>query len=78
METTGQEVAELFEAFRPRLLQWARAVVRSDVDAEDAVPDAMLALLRAPHLLAAVEKTGSWLYAVVRRRCVDSWSGPSW
>ncbi len=65
------DVAEMFTAYGPALLRWARASTRSEVDAEDAVQDAMLAMLRAPHLLSVVERTGAWLYTLVRRRCTD-------
>jgi RNA polymerase sigma factor (sigma-70 family) len=64
-------VTELFEAYRPELVRWARSLLRSELDAEDAVQDAMVAVLRAPHLLAGVEDAVGWLYTVVRRRCID-------
>jgi RNA polymerase sigma factor (sigma-70 family) len=64
-------VSELLEEYRPQLVRWARSLLRSDLDAEDAVQDAMLAVLRAPHLLAGVEDAAAWLYTVVRRRCID-------
>jgi RNA polymerase sigma factor (sigma-70 family) len=70
-EAGVDNVAGLFLEYRPSLMRWAEAATRSDADAEDAVQDAMLAVLRAPHLLAVVERTGSWLYALVRRRCID-------
>jgi RNA polymerase sigma factor (sigma-70 family) len=63
--------AEIFSTYGSELLGRARALVRSEMDAEDAVQEAMLAIVRAPHLLSVVEKTGAWLYTLVRRRCVD-------
>ena len=65
------DVAELYSAHGGTLVRAARGMLRSDVDAEDAVQDAMLSLLRAPHLLSVIEEAGAWLYTVVRRRCVD-------
>jgi RNA polymerase sigma factor (sigma-70 family) len=67
----GPDLAELFGDYGGALVRSARALVRSEADAEDAVQDAMVAVLRAPHLLAVVERTGGWLYTLVRRRCVD-------
>jgi RNA polymerase sigma factor (sigma-70 family) len=63
--------AELFADYGPALVRWARAAARSEVDAEDAVQDAMVTILRAPHVLSVVERTGAWLYTLVRRRCTD-------
>jgi len=72
MEATEEmDLAELFDDYGPGLVRAARALVRSEADAEDAVQDAMVAALCAPHLLAFVERTGGWLYTVVRRRCLD-------
>jgi len=64
-------VEDLFAARGREMIRRARRVLGSEADAEDAVQEAMLVLLRAPHALAAVERLGSWLYTVVRRRCVD-------
>jgi RNA polymerase sigma factor (sigma-70 family) len=65
------DLAELFGDYGGALVRAARKLVRSDADAEDAVQDAMVAILRAPHLPAIIENTGGWLYTLVRRRCVD-------
>jgi RNA polymerase sigma factor (sigma-70 family) len=65
------DVAELFGVHGAVLVRAARGVVRSDADAEDAVQDAMVAVLSAPHLLSVIENVGGWLYTLVRRRCVD-------
>jgi RNA polymerase sigma factor (sigma-70 family) len=65
------DVAELFGVHGAVLVRAARGLVRSDADAEDAVQDAMVAVLSAPHLLSVIENIGGWLYTLVRRRCVD-------
>ncbi len=70
-EVGPDNIAGLFLEYRRALVRWAEATTRSDADAEDAVQDAMLAVLRAPHLLSVVERTGSWLYTLVTRRCID-------
>ena len=67
----AQAIASIFTEHGQELVRLARRVVRSEVDAEDAVQEAMLAVLRAPHLLAVVDRVGAWLYTLVRRRCVD-------
>ena len=67
----GHELADIFAAYGPAMLRWARTASRSDADAEDAVQDAMVALLRGPDLTSVVERTGSWLYTLVKRRCFD-------
>ena len=74
MPMSSQElepVSELFTAHGRELVGRARRLIRSQADAEDAVQDAMLALLEAPHLLGAVESLGGWIYTLVKRRCVD-------
>lgn len=65
------DLAETLGDHGPALLRAARSLLRTEADAEDAVQDAMVAVLRAPHLLGLVERTGGWLYTVVRRRCLD-------
>jgi RNA polymerase sigma factor (sigma-70 family) len=71
MKVDERSLIELFAAHAPRLVSQAQAVTRSQVDAEDAVQDAMVAVLDAPHLVAMVENAKSWLYTMVRRRCID-------
>jgi RNA polymerase sigma factor (sigma-70 family) len=71
VEIDAQDVAELFGEHGVALARAARRLVSSEADAEDAVQDAMVAVLGAPHLLAVVENVGGWLYTLVRRRCVD-------
>jgi RNA polymerase sigma factor (sigma-70 family) len=69
--TAAHPVAELFAEHGREILGRARRLLRSDADAEDAVQEVMLSLVRAPHVLAAVERVGGWLLALVHRRCVD-------
>lgn len=71
MATGAHEIADLFTRHGRDMARRARRILRSEVDAEDAVQEVMLSLLRAPHVLAAVERVGAWLYTLVRRRCVD-------
>lgn len=70
-EPIAPALAEVLVGEYPALLQRARRALRSDADAEDAAQEAMLAVLRAPHLLAGVERLGAWLSQLVYRRAVD-------
>jgi RNA polymerase sigma factor (sigma-70 family) len=70
----GEAAGELIEVAAghvPELLRHARRFARSEADAEDAVQEVLLAVVRAPHVLGAVERLGSWLVTLVRRRCAD-------
>ncbi|MBN2358242.1 MAG: sigma-70 family RNA polymerase sigma factor [Deltaproteobacteria bacterium] len=69
--SAADAIAELFEEHRLALLRRARRVVGAEADAEDAVQEVMITLLRAPHLLAGVERLGGWLLTLVTRRCLD-------
>lgn len=71
MDAEAQAIEEIFAGRYQELVGRARAIVRSEADAEDAVQDAMLSLVTAPHVLSTVEQIGAWLITVVRRRCVD-------
>ncbi len=64
-------VASIFAEHGQDMVRWARRVLRSDADADDAIQEVMLALTRAPHVLQAVDRMRSWLFALVRGRCVD-------
>jgi RNA polymerase sigma factor (sigma-70 family) len=70
-ELDEQQLADLLGEHGGALVRAAKGLVRSEADAEDAVQDALVAALTAPHLFAVVENAGGWLYTLVRRRCVD-------
>ena len=72
-----EPISEIFTAHGRELVGRARRLIGSESDAEDAVQDAMLALLEAPHLLGTVESLGGWIYTLVKRRCVDLIRGES-
>ncbi len=67
----SHSVAGIFAAHGQEMVRWARRVLRSDADADDAIQEVMLALTKTPDVLGAVERMRSWLYALVRGRCVD-------
>ena len=64
-------IDEVFSGHYPAMLRRARYLLRSDADAEDAAQEILLQLIKAPHVLAGVERLGGWLYTLVYRRCVD-------
>jgi RNA polymerase sigma factor (sigma-70 family) len=69
--TVREDIARLFAENAQRMARRARHVLRSEDDADDAVQEVMLTLVRAPHVLGAVERVGAWLLSLVHRRCVD-------
>jgi RNA polymerase sigma-70 factor (ECF subfamily) len=71
MPAGDHSVEELFAEHSTSMVERARRLLRSEADAEDALQEAMLALVRAPHVLGAVESLGAWLVALVHRKCVD-------
>jgi len=72
MPEGGQNtITELFAGHGRKMLESARAIIKSDADAEDVVQEVLLSLIKAPHSLLAVERIGAWLYTQVKRRCID-------
>ncbi len=66
----AQELAEAFEAQRPRLLRVAYATTGSVAEAEDCVQEAWLRLLRVPDP-ASIRDLGAWLTTAVSRLALD-------
>jgi RNA polymerase sigma-70 factor (ECF subfamily) len=64
------DVAEQFEALRPRLLRLAYSQLGSLAEAEDVVQEAWLRLSRMD--IAAIEDLGTWLVTVVSRLALDA------
>ena len=63
------ELAERFEAHRPRLRAVAYQTLGSPSEADDAVQEAWLRLSRADS--GNIENLGGWLTTVVARVCLD-------
>ncbi|MBW2263397.1 MAG: hypothetical protein JRG91_15640, partial [Deltaproteobacteria bacterium] len=61
-QADAQAIEEIFAGRYREMLARARGVLRSEADAEDAVQEAMLSLLAAPHVLTTVEQLGAWLF----------------
>lgn len=70
MSEKGPEaLAEVFQAERRRLIGLAQRILGSRTDAEDAVQEAWIRLVRQdPH---AVDNLSGWLTTVVGRVCID-------
>lgn len=65
----GEAVAEAFEEQRGRLVAVAYRMLGSRADAEDAVQEAWLRLVRQD--AAAIDNLAGWLTTVVGRVCID-------
>lgn len=70
-DADAQAIEEVFTGRYEELVARARAVLRSEADAEDAVQDAMLSVLTGPSVMTSVERIGAWIVTVVYRRSVD-------
>jgi RNA polymerase sigma-70 factor (ECF subfamily) len=65
----GEELANRFEASRPRLQAVAHRMLGSQAEAEDAVQETWLRLHRTD--AAQIENLGGWLTTVTARLCLD-------
>jgi RNA polymerase sigma factor (sigma-70 family) len=68
-QTSGQWLAERFEAHRDRLAKVAYRILGSASEADDAVQEAWLRFSRSD--TSAVENLGGWLTTVVSRVCLN-------
>jgi RNA polymerase sigma-70 factor (ECF subfamily) len=59
--------AALYDRFGPALFQTARVILRSGPDAEDAVQEVFIGLVRARKELARVQNMRAYLFASLRR-----------
>jgi RNA polymerase sigma-70 factor (ECF subfamily) len=63
--------AELYQAYRARLHQYALSLIRSRMEAEDVVHDVFVGLARQAGGGRMPRALSAYLYASVRNRCVD-------
>jgi RNA polymerase sigma factor (sigma-70 family) len=70
-DSSEDRISGLFSEYGESMFRQARRILRSDADADDAVQEVILSLIRAPHVLASVERIGSWLFTLVRNKCSD-------
>jgi RNA polymerase sigma-70 factor (ECF subfamily) len=59
------------EALRPQLMRFARAQLRNDAWAEDAVSDTLLAALERPLSFGGQSQLKTWLVGILKHKVVD-------
>jgi RNA polymerase sigma-70 factor (TIGR02943 family) len=59
------------DALRPQLLRFARAQLRNDAFAEDAVSETVLAALERPQSFAGQSQLKTWLVGILKHKLVD-------
>jgi RNA polymerase sigma-70 factor (ECF subfamily) len=65
------DFARQVEALRPQLLRFARAQLRNDAFAEDAVSETVLAALERPQAFAGQSQLKTWLIGILKHKLVD-------
>lgn len=65
----GEAIAALLRQSQPDMRRYARRVCLAS-DADDAVQDALLQLYRRIGTLRATAAFSSWIFEIIRRRCV--------
>ena len=59
------------ETLRPQLLRFARAQLRNDAWAEDAVSDTLLAALEKPQSFGGRSQLKTWLVGILKHKVID-------
>ncbi len=65
------EFAHTLQALRPQLLRFARAQLRNDAWAEDAVSETVLAALAKPQAFAGHSQLKTWLIGILKHKLID-------
>jgi RNA polymerase sigma-70 factor (ECF subfamily) len=65
------DFARQVEALRPQLMRFARAQLRNDAYAEDAVSETVLAALERPQAFAGLSQLKTWLIGILKHKLVD-------
>jgi RNA polymerase sigma-70 factor (TIGR02943 family) len=65
------DFAVAVQALRPQLMRFARAQLRNDAWAEDAVSDTVLAALAKPQAFAGQSQLKTWLVGILKHKLVD-------
>jgi len=65
------DFARQVEVLRPQLLRFARAQLRNDAWAEDAVSDTVLAALEKPQSFAGGSQLKTWLVGILKHKLID-------
>ncbi|MDR1108411.1 MAG: sigma-70 family RNA polymerase sigma factor [Spirochaetaceae bacterium] len=69
---TRHSAADVFKAYRERLLTFIRSRVRTLEDAEDILQDVFYQFTRVEDRANPVEQTAAWLYRAARNKIIDS------
>ncbi len=64
-------IEQIAENYGAEMRSRARRILMSDSDAEDAVQETLMTILRSPHMLGTIETLGAWLITLVTRRSID-------
>jgi RNA polymerase sigma factor (sigma-70 family) len=64
-------IEHIAENYGTEMRSRARRILLSDSDAEDAVQETLMTILRSPHMLGTIESLGAWLITLVTRRSID-------
>jgi RNA polymerase sigma-70 factor (TIGR02943 family) len=65
------DFARQVEELRPQLMRFARAQLRNDAWAEDAVSDTVLAALEKPQSFAGGSQLKTWLVGILKHKLID-------
>src|SRR5882672_12055339 len=65
------DFARQVEELRPQLLRFARAQLRNDAWAEDAVSDTVLAALERPQSFSGGSQLKTWLVGILKHKLID-------
>lgn len=65
------DFAQQVQALRPQLMRFARAQLRNDAWAEDAVSEVMVAALEKPQSFAGQSQLKTWLVGILKHKLVD-------
>jgi RNA polymerase sigma-70 factor (TIGR02943 family) len=65
------DFARTVESLRPQLMRFARAQLRNDAWAEDAVGDTLLAALAKPQAFGGQSQLKTWLIGILKHKLID-------
>ena len=65
------DIAHQIESLRPQLIRFARAQLRNDAWAEDAVSETVLAALERPQAFKGQSQLKTWLIGILKHKLID-------
>lgn len=71
MSSSGSDFAQQVQAQRGALLRYARAQLRNEAWAEDAVSETLLAALEKPQAFAGQSQLRTWLVGILKHKLID-------